>query len=132
MNKPSEYDTGERNASHNQFPTQGQRKDLVRGALRFAHLFPSGDERSRFLEIARSLTFFAESVLHPDENPTDKSRCGRPYSIVRGPDNVIEIHMPSVLFEAIKQWAKAENRLLSDAIRIWVRGAVKGERIGRH
>jgi len=48
----------------------------------------------------------------------------------RGPDNVIEIKMSPALLGEIKQWAKGENLLLSDAIRIWVKRSVNAEGIG--
>jgi hypothetical protein len=130
MNRPSRDDS---NASHEQLPTQEQRRKLIGGALEFAHLFPPGAERSRFLEIAGSLAFFAESALRPDEYPINQprtARCDQPFSIVRGPDNVIDIKMPPALFGEIKQWARGENLLLSDAIRIWVKRAVNAEGIG--
>ena len=104
--------------SHEQLPTQKQRRKLIGGALEFGHLFPPGAERSWFLEIARSLTFFAESAICPDEKPVRTSSGGQPFSIVRGPNNVIEIKMSPALLGEIKQWAKGESLLLSDAIRI--------------
>ena len=131
MNSPS--DIRECDASRNHLPTQEQRWHLIGGALEFAHLFPPGAERSRFLEIAGSLAFFAESAIRPDESPISQprtARCDQPFSIVRGPDNVIDIKMPPALFGGIKQWAKGENLLLSDAIRIWVKRAVDAEGIG--
>jgi hypothetical protein len=131
MNSPS--DTRECDARRNHLPTQEQRRKLIGGALEFAHLFPPGAERTRFLEIAGSLAFFAESALRPDEYPINQprtARCDQPFSIVRGPDNVIDIKMPPALFGEIKQWARGENLLLSDAIRIWVKRAVNAEGIG--
>ena len=130
MNRPSRDDS---NASHEQLPTQGQRRKLIGGALEFAHLFPPGAERSWFLEIARSLSFFAESAICPGENPINQprtSRCDQPFSIVRGPDNVIEIKMSPALLGEIKRWAKGEKLFLSDAIRIWVKRSVSAEGIG--
>lgn len=130
MNRPSRYAS---NASHEQLPTQEQRRKLIGGALEFAHLFPQGAERSCFLEIARSLSFFAESATCPDEKPVNEPRTslgGQPFSIVRGPDNVVEIKMSPALLREIKQWAKGENLLLSDAIRIWVKRSVNAEGIG--
>jgi len=117
-------------ASHEQLPTQEQRRKLIGGALEFGHLFPPGAERSWFLEIARSLTFFAESAICPDEKPVRTSSGGQPFSIVRGPNNVIEIKMSPALLGEIKQWAKGESLLLSDAIRIWVKRSVNAEGIG--
>jgi hypothetical protein len=133
MNTPSGFSIPCYNTRHKQLPTQEQRRDLIRGALEFANLFPLGDERSQFLEIAQSLSFFAESVICLDESLIDQpsaSRCGQLFSIVRGPDNVIDIKMPPALLGEIKQWAKGENLLLSDAIRIWVKRAVSAEGIG--
>jgi len=130
MNRPSRFDSS---PSHEQLPTQEQRRKLIGGTLEFAHLCPPGAERSWFLEIARSLTFFAESAISPDENPINQpraSRGGEPSSIVRGPDNVVEIKMSPALLGEIKQWAKGENLLLSDAIRIWVKRSVNAEGIG--
>ena len=130
MNRPSRYDS---NGSHERLPTQEQRRKLIGGALEFAHLFPPGAERSYFLEIARSLSFFAESAIGPDEKPVNQPRTksgGQPFSIVRGPDNLIEIKMSPALLGEIKQRAKEEKLLLSDAIRIWVKRSVNAEGIG--
>ena len=128
MNRPPRFDS---NASHEQLPTQEQRRKLIGGALEFAHLFPPGAERSWFLEIARSLSFFAESAICPKPvNQPHTSRCGQPFSLVRGWDNVIEIKMSPALLGEIKQWAKGEKLLLSDAIRIWVKRSVNAEGIG--
>jgi len=130
MNRPSRFDSS---PSHEQLPTQEQRRKLIGGTLEFAHLCPPGAERSWFLEIARSLTFFAESAICPDEkpvNPPHTSRCGQPLSIVRGQNNVIEIKMSPAMLGKIKQWAKGEKLLLSDAIRIWVKRSVNSEGLG--
>ena len=131
MNRPSRYDTRECIASHEQLPTQEHRTKLIGGAVQFAHLFPPGAERGWFLEIARSLSFFAESAIYPKPvNQPHTSRCGQPFSIVRGRDNVIEIKMSPALLGAIKQWANGERLLLSDAIRVWVKRSVSAEGIG--
>ena len=45
-------------------------------------------------------------------------------------DNVIEIKMSPALLGEIKQRAKEQKLLLSDAIRIWVKGSVNAEGIG--
>ena len=130
MNATLRWDS---NASHEQFPTQEQRRKLIGGALEFAHLFPPGAERSWFLEIARSLSFFGEGAICPDEKPVNQPRTssgGQPSSIVRGPDNVIEIKMSPALLGEIKRWAKGEKLFLSDAIRIWVKRSVSAEGIG--
>ena len=71
MNRQAGYDTRECAAAHKRLPTQEQRRELIGAALEFAHLFPPGDERSQFLEIAQSLSFFAESDMCPDENPVN-------------------------------------------------------------
>ena len=89
--------------------------------------FPQVADRARFLEVARSLSFLADSALHKDDDPANQqstSHRGRPFSIVRGPDNVVKINMSSAVLHEIKQRAEKENVPLGQAITTWVKRAI--------
>ena len=100
-------------ASRDALPTDEQRKKLIDGVLEFADLLPPGPDRTRFLEVARSLSFLANGVL-----------------LVRGPNNVFEINMSSAVLHEIKQRAQKENVPLGQAITTWVKRAISSEGIG--
>ena len=122
-------------ASRNALPTDEQRKKLIDGVLEFADLLPPGPDRTRFLEVARSLSFLANGVLNKDGDPANQqstSLRGRPFSIVRGPNNVFEINMSSAVLHEIKQRAQKENVPLGQAITTWVKRAISSEGIGLH
>jgi len=118
-------------ASRDTFPTEGQRKELICAALEFAHLLPAGGDRTRFLEVARSLSFF----IHTHEEPVHQQSTAhrdRSFSIARGPNNVVEINMSSALLDEIKQRAQEENVPLPHALTTWVKRAINAEGIGLH
>ena len=117
-------------ASRDTFATPAQRRKLVDGALEFADL---GADRTRFLEVARSLSFLMDSGLHKNDDPANQqstSLRGRPFSIVRRPNNVVETNMSSAVLHEIKQRAEKENVPLGRAITTWVKRAINPEGIG--
>lgn len=127
--------TPERDASRHTFPTPEQRKTLIGGALEFADLLPPGPDRTQFLEVARSLSFLVDIALHKNDDSANQpttSHHSRPFSIVRGPNNVVEINMSSAVFHNIRQQAEEENVPLGQAITAWVKGAIKSDLIGLH
>lgn len=71
MNRPK-YDV-----SRDTFPTEGQRHTLIDAALEFAHLHPPGADRALFLEVARSLTFLADSAVHTGDTANQQSTSHR-------------------------------------------------------
>ena len=116
-------------ASRDTFPTEGQRKELICAALEFAHLLPAGGDRTRFLEVARSLSFF----IHTHEEPVHQQSTAhrdRSFSIARGPNNVVEISMTSAVLHEIQRTAEKENVPLGLAITTWVKRALKAEGVG--
>jgi len=117
------------------FPTDEQRKKLIEGALEFADLLPPGPDRARFFEVARSLSFLADSALHKDDDPASRqstSHRDRPFSIVRGPDNTVKISMTPAVLHEIQQRAHKENVSLGQAIATLVKRAIKSDLIGLH
>ena len=127
MNKPK------CDASLDTFPTDGQRKSLIEGALEFADLLPAGPDKARFLEVARSLSFLANNALHRGDDPASQQNAslgGQPFSIVRGPDNTVEISMTPAVLHEIKQRARKENVPLGQAITAWVKRAISSQGIG--
>ena len=117
------------------FPTQEQRQRLIDGTLEFADLLPPGPDRDRLLEVAHSISFFADSALYMDVNPSDQHippPCGRPFSIVRGSNNVVEINMSSAVLHEIKQRAEKESVSLGQAITAWVTHAINSDGIRLH
>lgn len=121
-------------ASCDTFPTPEQRETLIDGALEFADLLPPGADRIRFLEAARSLSFLADGAGRKDNVPASQSvsLSGRPFSIVRGPDNTVKISMTPAVLHEIKRRAQKENVPLAQAITSWVKRAIRSEGIGLH
>jgi hypothetical protein len=117
------------------FPLMHRRREIILGALTFADLLPPGDDQNYLRDVADSLTFFAECVPHQERNfvgkPSNSPVDERP-SIVRGPENVFNIHMPLAVFGKIRQWAEAERLPLSHAIQWWVSNAIKNQRVELH
>ena len=120
-------------ASRNTFPTEGQRKKLIESALEFARLLNPGADRTRFLEIAQSLSFLANSRFHRGDDPDNQQSIAhrdRSFSIVRGSNNVVEINMSPAVLHEIKQRAKEENLPIGQAITIWVKRAINAGGVG--
>ena len=119
----------EGDVANDELPTVEQRKELVRDTLMYACLFPPGPEQDQLRSIARTLIFFDVGYSHPDEDLTNEPRMfldARPCA----PD-VVGFRLPSTLFEAVDQWAKTERTSRSNAFRILLRRAIKGDGLGR-